>query len=105
MNAILSNAAHFPFPLSRAPCPLLLLLGCQDHERVDSRSTYKEQETRDKGQGKREASMKRWLLAVLFGVLASAVAGPNAQTRVTVLEGGTLIDGTGQAPVTDAIVI
>jgi len=49
--------------------------------------------------------MKRWLLAVLFGVLASAVAGPNAQTRVTVLEGGTLIDGTGRAPVTDAIVI
>jgi len=49
--------------------------------------------------------MKRWLLAVLFGVLASAVAGPNAQTRVIVLEGGTLIDGTGRAPVTDAIVI
>ena len=42
---------------------------------------------------------------MLFGVLASAVAGPNAQTRVTVLEGGTLIDGTGRAPVTDTIVI
>jgi imidazolonepropionase-like amidohydrolase len=49
--------------------------------------------------------MKRWLLALLFGVMASAVGGPIAQTRMIVLEGGTLIDGTGRAPVPDAIVI
>jgi len=40
------------------------------------------------------------LVAVLVGALA-----PTAQQRVLVLEGGTLIDGTGRAPVADAVVV
>jgi imidazolonepropionase-like amidohydrolase len=39
-------------------------------------------------------------------VLALGVpAAPTAQTRALVLEGGTLIDGTGRAPVADAVVV
>jgi hypothetical protein len=37
--------------------------------------------------------------------LALATAPTTAQNRVMVLEGGTLIDGTGNAPITDAVVV
>jgi imidazolonepropionase-like amidohydrolase len=48
--------------------------------------------------------MKSWIAGTIIAVLL-AVAGPAAQTRVMVLEGGTLIDGTGRAPVADAVVV
>ena len=48
--------------------------------------------------------MKSWVgtlvLAVLFGP-----AGVAAQDRVLVLEGGTLIDGTGRSPVADSVIV
>ena len=47
-------------------------------------------------------------LAILVLALAAAVAAPGAQTppaRVTAITGATLIDGTGGAPIPDAVVI
>lgn len=48
--------------------------------------------------------MKRWIVgltsAALFGALAV-----GAQPRVLVLDGGTLIDGTGRAPIPNAVVV
>ena len=47
-------------------------------------------------------------LAILVLALAGAIAAPRAQTppaRVTVISGATLIDGTGGAPIPDAVVI
>jgi imidazolonepropionase-like amidohydrolase len=41
---------------------------------------------------------------VLIGVVLGMAAG-TAQDRVLVLEGGTLIDGTGRPPVADAVVV
>jgi imidazolonepropionase-like amidohydrolase len=48
--------------------------------------------------------MKGWLCAVVVAVLAAA-PGPAAQNSVLVLDGATLIDGTGRPPLTDAVVI
>ena len=51
-----------------------------------------------------EANVKSWIggngVALL---LATSVV--TAQNRILVLEGGTLIDGTGAAPVADAVVV
>jgi imidazolonepropionase-like amidohydrolase len=43
--------------------------------------------------------------AVLFAVAASAASPRAQQQSVLVLDGGTLIDGTGRTPVADAVVI
>lgn len=48
--------------------------------------------------------MKSWIGAIVV-VLLVAICVPSAQNRVLVLEGGTLIDGTGNAPVADAVVV
>ena len=48
--------------------------------------------------------MKSWI----GGFIVALVLGggePAAQSRVLVLEGGTLIDGTGQPPIADAVVV
>ncbi len=47
--------------------------------------------------------MTRWSLVIAF--LAAALSVPAAQPRSLVLEGGTLIDGTGRPPITDAMVV
>ena len=44
-------------------------------------------------------------LSVLIVGLFLALSEPAAQQRVLVLEGGTLIDGTGRPPVSDAVVL
>ena len=41
-----------------------------------------------------------WLVALVLGASAA-----TAQERMLVLEGGTLIDGTGRSPVADAVVV
>lgn len=48
--------------------------------------------------------MRQWLGGVLTVVLLGASPG-TMQDRVLVLAGGTLIDGTGRAPVADAVVV
>jgi imidazolonepropionase-like amidohydrolase len=45
-----------------------------------------------------------WLGALLAAVLLGR-SGPAAQGPVLVLEGGTLIDGTGRAPIADAAIV
>jgi imidazolonepropionase-like amidohydrolase len=49
--------------------------------------------------------MKAWVVSVVViaGLLGPLAAPAHSQTLV--LEGGTLIDGTGQAPVTDAVIV
>jgi imidazolonepropionase-like amidohydrolase len=47
--------------------------------------------------------MKSWIAGVAVAILFSA--GTLSQGRVIVLEGGTLIDGTGRPPVADAVVV
>ena len=48
--------------------------------------------------------MKLWIGGIIVALLLSTGV-PSAQNRVLVLEGGTLIDGTGAAPVADAVVV
>ena len=48
--------------------------------------------------------MKSWVGVLVFAVLFGA-AGAAAQDRVLVLEGGTLIDGTGRSPITDSVIV
>ena len=48
--------------------------------------------------------MRSWVGAVIVAV-ALGVLGSSAQERLLVLEGGTLIDGTGRAPLVDAVVV
>ena len=47
----------------------------------------------------------RSLIGGLMVAVALGASGARAQERVLVLEGGTLIDGTGRAPVADAVVV
>src|SRR5690349_5013903 len=47
--------------------------------------------------------MKRWLFTV--AVAAGCSFAASAQPRLLVLEGGTLIDGTGKPPVADAVIV
>ena len=49
-------------------------------------------------------AMKSWVGALIVAVLLGT-PGSSAQDRVLVLEGGTLIDGTGRAPLADAVVV
>ncbi len=44
-------------------------------------------------------------LAVLIVLLPVALMRPAAQSRVLVLEGGTLVDGTGRPPLSDAVIV
>src|SRR6266516_1079766 len=48
--------------------------------------------------------MRSWIGGLIVAVLLG-VSGAAAQERVLVLEGGTLIDGTGRAPIADAVVV
>jgi imidazolonepropionase-like amidohydrolase len=48
--------------------------------------------------------MLRWSLALVASLLL-VTSRPAAQARVLVLEGGTLIDGTGRPPVADAVIV
>ena len=48
--------------------------------------------------------MKSWIGGIVV-VFSLAICVPSAQNRVLVLEGGTLIDGTGKAPLADAVVV
>ena len=48
--------------------------------------------------------MRSWIGGLIVAVLLG-VSGATAQQRVLVLEGGTLIDGTGRAPIPDAVVV
>jgi imidazolonepropionase-like amidohydrolase len=48
--------------------------------------------------------MKPWIVRIIAGVLV-AWSGTAAQERITILEGGTLIDGTGGSPIADAVVV
>jgi imidazolonepropionase-like amidohydrolase len=49
---------------------------------------------------------KSWISEIIVVLLLLLAMGrPAAQSRVLVLEGGTLIDGTGTAPVADAVVV
>src|SRR6516165_12684133 len=45
----------------------------------------------------------RSLASIAFLLLIAS--GPAAQPRTLVLEGGTLIDGTGRRPVADAVIV
>ncbi len=47
--------------------------------------------------------MKRTLLVMFLA--AAAIAAPRAQSAVTALVGGTVIDGNGGAPIADAVVV
>jgi enamidase len=49
--------------------------------------------------------MMKSALGVLCVALVLTASGPAAQNRTLVLEGGTLIDGTGRAPVANAVVV
>ena len=44
-------------------------------------------------------------VALLIVAVVMAASSPAAQDRVLVLEGGTLIDGTGKPPVADAVIV
>src|SRR6266566_54045 len=48
--------------------------------------------------------MRAWIGGLIVAVLLSA-SGATAQQRVLVLQGGTLIDGTGRSPIADAVVV
>jgi imidazolonepropionase-like amidohydrolase len=48
--------------------------------------------------------MKTWITGVVAALMI-ATAPHGAQERVLVLDGGTLIDGTGRAPMADAVVV
>ena len=48
--------------------------------------------------------MKSHVALLILAVVVTA-AGPAAQNRVLVLEGGTLIDGTGKPPVADTVIV
>jgi hypothetical protein len=48
---------------------------------------------------------KLWIIKVLAFAVILFPFGLFAQNEVVVLEGGTLIDGTGKAPVNDAVVV
>lgn len=48
--------------------------------------------------------MKRWMIGLTWVALSGALA-VTAQQRVLVLDGGTLIDGTGRAPIRNAVVV
>ncbi len=49
--------------------------------------------------------MRSWIRSiVLIGVFLSGIQA-QAQNQILVLEGGTLIDGTGRAPINDAVVV
>ena len=48
--------------------------------------------------------MKRYIFALSF-VLLFATIKSSAQNQTLVVEGGTLIDGTGRAPVKDAVIV
>ena len=47
----------------------------------------------------------RFRIGLTVVALFIALSGPTAQQRTLVLEGGTLIDGTGRAPIADAVII
>ena len=51
-----------------------------------------------------ESHMKSRIGLLILAVLVTR-SGPAAQNRVLVLEGGTLIDGTGRRPVADAVIV
>jgi imidazolonepropionase-like amidohydrolase len=51
-----------------------------------------------------EVRVRSWI-AVLFVVGALGVSGIVAQERSVVLEGGTLIDGTGKPPMANAVIV
>ncbi len=58
------------------------------------------------GSRKWEATVKRWIGATILPVLLVLLgAFGAAQDRTLVLEGATLIDGTGRSPVPDAVVV
>src|SRR5262244_2549242 len=42
---------------------------------------------------------------LVVGALAAVLFAPTAGAQTLVVQGGTLIDGTGRAPVTDAVVV
>ncbi len=48
--------------------------------------------------------MRSWIAGLIVAILLGA-SGAAAQPRVLVLEGGTLIDGTGRSPIADAVVV
>jgi imidazolonepropionase-like amidohydrolase len=48
--------------------------------------------------------MKSWIVAFIVGLLV-ARCGAVAQNRPLVLEGGTVVDGTGRPPIPDAVVV
>src|SRR5262245_26406558 len=48
--------------------------------------------------------MKAWIACLIVATSLSC-SGANGQYRVLVLEGGTVIDGTGRSPMADAVVI
>jgi imidazolonepropionase-like amidohydrolase len=54
-------------------------------------------------QGDDVINTKAWLLAISIAMALAATG--SGQQRVLVLEGGTLIDGTGRPPVRDAVVV
>ena len=49
--------------------------------------------------------MRSWIVWLVLVVAVSIPLQLSAQNQVLVLEGGTLIDGTGKAPVNDAVVV
>lgn len=49
--------------------------------------------------------MKPWIVGVVLVATALLPIQLIAQNQVLVLEGGTLIDGTGKAPISDAVVV
>ena len=49
--------------------------------------------------------MRSWIGGLIVAVFLLGVSGAAAQQRVLVLEGGTLIDGTGKAPMNDSLVV
>ena len=53
-----------------------------------------------------EVMIVRLLLALLGGVaLVAASRGPAAQAQNLVIQGGTLIDGTGRAPIENSVIV
>lgn len=55
---------------------------------------------------RRRATRNRWsVCALLWVVFAAGKIAPRAQSELLVLQGGTLIDGTGKAPLPDAVIV
>jgi len=55
---------------------------------------------------KRVWSRLGWVMAAILAATAgAATAQSGAKSHVLVLEGGTLIDGTGRAPITDPVIV